>query len=122
MKTYRPRASFRRAEPTAEGRRRRFFEVDPLLCPSCLAPKYFLMAHGTSAWGRHGHKDVSTTMVYTHALNRGGRGVMSPADRSGGLFRDRDSQAVAKTLIFPIISMLSLISSAELGRSAETIS
>jgi integron integrase len=27
-----------------------------------------------------GHKDVSTTMVYTHALNRGGRGVQSPFD------------------------------------------
>jgi integron integrase len=27
-----------------------------------------------------GHKDVSTTMIYTHVLNRGGRGVMSPAD------------------------------------------
>jgi integron integrase len=28
-----------------------------------------------------GHKDVSTTMVYTHVLNRGRRGVYSPADR-----------------------------------------
>ena len=28
-----------------------------------------------------GHKDVSTTMVYTHVLNRGGRGVASPLDR-----------------------------------------
>jgi len=27
-----------------------------------------------------GHKDVSTTMVYTHVLNRGPRGVRSPAD------------------------------------------
>ena len=27
-----------------------------------------------------GHKDVRTTMVYTHVLNRGGRGVKSPAD------------------------------------------
>ncbi len=27
-----------------------------------------------------GHKDVSTTMIYTHVLNRGGKGVKSPAD------------------------------------------
>jgi integron integrase len=28
-----------------------------------------------------GHTDVGTTMIYTHVLNRGGRGVLSPADR-----------------------------------------
>jgi integron integrase len=28
-----------------------------------------------------GHRDVSTTMIYTHVLNRGGRGVLSPLDR-----------------------------------------
>ncbi len=27
-----------------------------------------------------GHKDVSTTMIYTHVLNKGGRGVRSPMD------------------------------------------
>lgn len=27
-----------------------------------------------------GHRDVSTTMIYTHVLNRGGRGVRSPVD------------------------------------------
>ncbi|MGH7772980.1 MAG: phage integrase N-terminal SAM-like domain-containing protein [Candidatus Binatia bacterium] len=27
-----------------------------------------------------GHKDVTTTMIYTHVLNRGGRGVLSPPD------------------------------------------
>ena len=28
-----------------------------------------------------GHRNVSTTMIYTHVLNRGGLGVQSPADR-----------------------------------------
>jgi integron integrase len=32
-----------------------------------------------------GHRDVSTTMVYTHVLNRGGRGVRSPADSLGSV-------------------------------------
>ena len=28
-----------------------------------------------------GHQSVNTTMIYTHVLNRGGRGVVSPLDR-----------------------------------------
>jgi site-specific recombinase XerD len=30
-----------------------------------------------------GHSDLGTTMIYTHVLNRGPRGVHSPADRLG---------------------------------------
>ncbi len=31
-----------------------------------------------------GHTDVSTTMIYTHVLNKGGRGVISPLDSCVG--------------------------------------
>lgn len=32
-----------------------------------------------------GHANVATTMIYTHVLNQGGRGVISPLDRVGCL-------------------------------------
>lgn len=32
-----------------------------------------------------GHADINTTMIYTHVLNRGGRGVRSPADDLPGV-------------------------------------
>lgn len=38
-----------------------------------------------------GHRDVSTTMIYTHVLNRGGRAVESPADRLSAPVLDRRS-------------------------------
>jgi integron integrase len=41
-----------------------------------------------------GHTDVRTTMIYTHVLNRGGRGVVSPADM-------RDMSAAAYTTLLP---------------------
>ena len=31
-----------------------------------------------------GHRSVQTTMIYTHVLNRGGRGVQSPVDPALG--------------------------------------
>jgi site-specific recombinase XerD len=30
-----------------------------------------------------GHTSVETTMIYTHVMNKGGRGVQSPLDRMG---------------------------------------
>ena len=32
-----------------------------------------------------GHKDVSTTQIYTHVLNKGGKGVKSPLDKRRGI-------------------------------------
>jgi integrase len=34
-----------------------------------------------------GHKSVETTMIYTHVMNKGGRGVTSPLDTGGALRR-----------------------------------
>jgi site-specific recombinase XerD len=41
-----------------------------------------------------GHKDVRTTMIYAHVLNRGGRGVRSPID---GLTGERQSAVRERT-------------------------
>ncbi|MBI5451032.1 MAG: integron integrase [Gammaproteobacteria bacterium] len=38
-----------------------------------------------------GHRDLKTTMIYTHVLNRGGRGVVSPLDRHQS-FQTKPSQ------------------------------
>ena len=44
-----------------------------------------------------GHKDVKTTMTYTHVLNRGGKGVRSPVDSlqacPGGLLREPEKRS-----------------------------
>ena len=39
-----------------------------------------------------GHRDVKTTMIYTHVLNRGGHGVESPADRLTPVTAAADSE------------------------------
>jgi integrase len=46
-------------------------------------PLFFLLQNGYDIRTIQeflGHKDVKTTMIYTHVLNRGGRGVVSPLD------------------------------------------
>jgi integron integrase len=44
-----------------------------------------------------GHRDVSTTMIYTHVLNRGGRGVVSPLDRSYGFVPDASTTGIGSS-------------------------
>jgi site-specific recombinase XerC len=45
-----------------------------------------------------GHADVSTTMIYTHALTNGVAGVCSPLDRPGA----RTSDEVAAAALPPV--------------------
>jgi hypothetical protein len=40
----------------------------------------FILFHGKRHPAEMGKVEMSTTMVYTHVLNRGGRGVLSPLD------------------------------------------
>ena len=44
-----------------------------------------------------GHADVSTTMIYTHVLNKGGRGVRSPLDAAP----DSGCHGVAREVMNP---------------------
>ena len=40
----------------------------------------FILFHGKRHPAEMGEVEMSTTMIYTHVLNRGGRGVLSPLD------------------------------------------
>lgn len=44
-----------------------------------------------------GHSDVSTTMIYTHVMNRGGRGVISLAASLAGVPRGTPAFATTQT-------------------------
>jgi hypothetical protein len=48
-----------------------------------------------------GHADVGTTMIYTHVLNRGARGVTSPLDRILRSLAASRSQRTARRLPSP---------------------
>jgi len=46
-----------------------------------------------------GHSDVTTTMIYTHVLNRGGRGVLSPSTHGVTLAHRRSRYPATQTRI-----------------------
>jgi hypothetical protein len=46
-----------------------------------------------------GHSDVQTTMIYTHVLNRGARGVRSPLDFAAAAPPPREPQTVSEAPI-----------------------
>jgi hypothetical protein len=51
-----------------------------MLIANLLGCLFFLRRLFVSTLSLERHADVNTTMIYTHVLNKGGRGVISPAD------------------------------------------
>jgi integron integrase len=64
-----------------------------------------------------GHRDVRTTMVYTHVLNRGGRGVMSPADRLVMMMNRREGLDSNEHRPIPAVELLQGPEEADITRS-----
>jgi integrase len=54
-----------------------------------------------------GHRDVSTTMIYTHVLNRGGLGVRSPLEQYVSMMQsDRVSDRIIEKFDVEVLSVL----------------
>ena len=49
-----------------------------------------------------GHANVITTMIYTHVMNKGGRGVRSPLDARASDSPDRAEQPLARYAAAPL--------------------
>ncbi len=65
-----------------------------------------------------GHKDVQTTMIYTHVLNRGGRAVLSPLDRQPlppaqvpSPLRSREAESAYSDVLQPLVPAAQAVTS-----------
>ena len=60
---------------------RKTLRRDQLLQTLASLPPCLIGMEACSGAHEWGHSDVSTMMIYTHVLNKGGHGVRSPLDR-----------------------------------------
>jgi len=65
-----------------------------------------------------GHQEVSTTMTYTHVLNRGGRGMRSPLDDCGSRRWAPRSDSRSETSCLPGVSVRRCYSSRRSSRKS----
>jgi hypothetical protein len=55
-------------------------KISLCLSPTCLDVYFSFDDYLSAQISLERHADVNTTMIYTHVLNKGGRGVISPTD------------------------------------------